>query len=206
MVNSKPQDLSTSKKAGRAFIDKYKQKNPNDIIEELDLYTSDIPDINYKIFTSRATPVTGESYNNLCDEDKQKVDKINALCDQFLNADKYVIAAPMWSVMFPSILKRYLDCIIINGKAIFISENEVKGLLDNKERKMAYIQSSGGVYPKIISAKFNHGVNYIHDIFKFLGVKQFEKVMVEGVDMSTIGEEKALAKALKDIDYIIDDF
>lgn len=203
-VNSKPEELSASKTVGREFVNRFLQKNSDYQLMELDLYNEDIPEINYKHFKCRAETVSGEEYEALTQEDKKAVDRINQLCDQFLSADTYVIAAPMWSVMFPSRLKRYFDCIIQNNKVIKVSPKKVEGLLDDKERNMVYIQSSGGDYPMIFAGKFNHGVNYCEDIFKFLGVKRFEKLMVEGVDTPKIGKEAAIKKAYEKMDDIID--
>ncbi|HHV96632.1 MAG TPA: FMN-dependent NADH-azoreductase [Clostridiaceae bacterium] len=202
--NSKPEYMSTSKIVGREFVNRFLAANPDHYLEELDLYKEDVPEINHKIFTGRAEPVSGEKYDALTESEKRQVEKIISLCDQFLSADTYVIAAPMWSLSFPSRLKRYIDCIIINNKTIKVSPEEVKGLLNDKERNMVYIQSSGGDYPMILSWKFNHGINYIKDIFKFLGISRFEKILVEGVDKLSIGKNEAIAKAFKDIDVVID--
>jgi FMN-dependent NADH-azoreductase len=203
-ASSKPESMSTSKTAGRDFVNKFFNKNSDYQLIELDLYNEDIPDVNFRYFTGRAELASGAAYDALSEQDKKIVDRINFLCDQFLSADTYVISAPMWSVSFPAILKRYIDCVILNNKLIKITEEEVTGLLDDKLRKMVYIQSSGGDYPKVLSFKFNHGVSYLHDIFKFLGIKDFEKILVEGVDMTDIGREKALEKAYKDIDDLIE--
>lgn len=203
-VNSKPENMSTSKTVGRTFVNKFLIKNHDYKLEELDLYNEDIPEINHKVFTGRAETTSGAQYNELSPQDKKDVDRINQLCDQFLSADIYVIAAPMWSLSFPSRLKRYADCIILNNKTIKISQEEVKGLLDDKERKMVYIQSSGGVFPKLFNGMFNHGIDYLHDIFKFLGIKTFEKILVQGIDDSDVGKEKAMSKAYEDMEDIID--
>lgn len=203
-VNSKPEELSTSKTVGREFVNRFLNKNPDYQLIELDLYNEYIPELNYKYFKCRAETVSGADYEALSQEDKKAVDRINQLCDQFLSADTYVIAAPMWSLSFPSRLKRYLDCIIQNNKVIRVSPKKVEGLLDDKERNMVYIQSAGGDYPMIFSKKINHGVSYCEDIFKFLGVKRFEKLLVEGVDTPKIGREAAIKKAYKEMDSIID--
>lgn len=203
-VNSKPEELSTSKQVGREFINRFREMNPEYEIMELDLYNEDIPEINYKLFTSRAELASGKSYNDLTEEDRKKVDRINALADQFISADCYVIAAPMWSVDCPSRLKRYIDCVVINNKSIKISSEKVSGLLGDKKRSMLYIQSSGGVYPKIFDGKFNHAVNYCDDLFKFLGVKVFEKLLVEGVDSQDVGKDVAKHKAYRELENIIE--
>lgn len=202
-ADSKPENLSTCKTVGRQFVNSFLKENTDFTSEELDLYSEYIPEVNYKIFTGRAKLVSGPEYSALSLEDRRAVDAVNSLCDQFLKADTYVIAAPMWSVSFPSVLKKYIDCIIIDDKVIKVYSDTVKGLLDNKERNMIYIQSSGGVYPKIFSGNFNHGVDYFHDIFKFLGINKFEKILVEGVDDPSVGREKAISSANKDIDNVL---
>lgn len=202
-VNTKPEELSTSKTVGREFVTRFMAKNTDYELMEIDICNDNIPEMNYKYFKCRAELVTGQEYDALTEQEKQDVDRINQLSDQFLSADAYVIAAPMWSVMFPSRLKRYIDCVILNNKVIKVSPDEVKGLLDDRERNMVYIQSSGGVYPKLFSGKINHGANYLHDIFKFLGIKKFEKIMVEGVDIPSVGKETAIKKAYDEMDEII---
>ncbi|NMM61315.1 FMN-dependent NADH-azoreductase [Clostridium sp. P21] len=202
-VSTKPEEMSTSKTVGREFINRVMEQYSDYELMEIDVSSEYIPELNYKYFKSRAELVSGQEYEALSQDDKLAVDRINELCDQFLSADVYVIAAPMWSVMFPARLKMYIDCIILNDKVIKVTPDEVKGLLGDKEREMVYIQSSGGVYPKIFSGKVNHGVNYVHDIFKFLGISKFDKIMVEGVDIPSIGREAAIEKAVYDMDEVI---
>ncbi|PRR84673.1 FMN-dependent NADH-azoreductase [Clostridium luticellarii] len=206
-ANTKPEDASASKTAGRRFINNFISKNQNNYaVEELDLYNENIPEINHRIFIGRGQLVSGDIYNSLSEEDKKKVDRINALCDQFLSADTYVIAAPMWSLSCPSRLKSYLDCIMVNDKIIKISGEDAVGLLDDKIRNMVYIQSCGEIYPKIFSSKFNHAINYFRDVFKFLGINKFESILIEGTDTSSIGTDKALENCQKDIENVVTKF
>ena len=122
-VNSKPENISTSKTVGREFVKRFLAKNTDYTLEELDLYNENIPEVNYKLFSKRAETASGVEYDRLSVQDKTDVDRINSLCSQFLSADTYVIAAPMWSISYPSRLKRYIDCIIINNKVIKITQS-----------------------------------------------------------------------------------
>lgn len=203
-VNTKPENISTSKTVGRTFVNEFIKANSDYQVEELDIYNEYIPEVNHRIFQRRAEPVTGKEYDALSQQDKKDVDRVNQLCNQFLSADTYVIAAPMWSVSYPSRLKQYIDCIILNDRVIKVSPEKVDGLLDDKERNMVYIQSSGGIYPKLLGGAFNHGVDYFHDIFKFLGIRRFEKILVQGVDMPEVGREEAIKKANEDIHKVIE--
>lgn len=185
-------------------MDRFVQNYPEYQLIEHDICNEYIPELDHRFLNDNGDIVSGNDYNLLSDNDKKIVDRINDLCNEFVSADVYVIAYPMWSSLFPPRLKMYIDCIVQNGKTIKISEDESSGLLSDKERSVLCIQSSGGVYPKIISWKINHGINYLHDIFRHLGIKKFEKLLVEGVDVQDIGKEKAVEKAFDEIDELID--
>jgi FMN-dependent NADH-azoreductase len=203
-VNTKPEHMSTSKTVGRKFVNRFLSKNPDYELIENDICNEYVPELNYKYYKDRAELVSGEDYDKLNREEQKAVEKIKELSQQFVSADAYVIAAPMWSAFFPARLITYIDCVIQKDKVIKINDEEVEGLLGYKKRTAVYIQSSGGVFPKILSGKINHGTNYLEDIFKFIGIKDFHKLMVEGTGKDEIGIEGAEEKAFKEMDKIIE--
>ncbi|HBK3213511.1 TPA: NAD(P)H-dependent oxidoreductase, partial [Clostridioides difficile] len=142
-VNSKPEDLSSSKTVARKFINKFMEKNKDFEVEEIDLYKEHIPRLEYQYFEKRNSIVSEENAKNLDDKDRKELTKIRNLCDQFVSASVYVIAAPMWSLSFPAPLKEYIDCIIQDGKTIsFEGNDKPQGILNDIDRSMVYIQSS----------------------------------------------------------------
>lgn len=203
-VNTKPEQLSTSKTVGREFVNRFLVRNPDYELIENDICNEYVPELHYRYYKDRAELVSGEDYDKLSKEEQQAVDRIKELSDQFVSADAYVIAAPMWSAFFPARLITYIDCVIQKDKVLKINENEVEGLLDDKKRTAVYIQSSGGIFPKILSGKINHGTNYLEDIFKFIGIKEFHKLMVAGTGKNKLGIEGAEEKAFEDMDKIIE--
>jgi FMN-dependent NADH-azoreductase len=203
-ASPKPETESVSKRAGREFVTRCAANIPDCTVEELDLYTSFIPLPRQTYFTGWVELVTGAQYDVLSDDDKRAVTRMNDLCTQFEAADIYVIASPMWSLSYPSILKQYLDCIMLNNRLIRLSDTGVDGLLGSKQRKMVYIQSSGGIYPKLLYKQLNFGIRYFHDIFKFLGIRDFSRVLIQGTDMTGVGVEKALEAASDDFEAALD--
>lgn len=199
-ASPKPETESVSKQAGRAFVDRFLSENPDYTVEELDLPTASLPQPNQHCFTGRCSLVGGPELDTLSETDRMAVQRMNELCTQFLSADVYVIASPMWSLSFPAWLKQYIDCIMLNGRLLRITTGGVCGLLDDKPRKMVYIQSSGGVYPKVLYGQLNVGVKYIHDLFRHLGIHEFHKVLIQGTDMPEIGKDKAMAAASEDFE------
>lgn len=190
---------STSKRAGLGFINKINHDNKYEV-EHIDLFNTELPKLNSKILTDRATIESNEML--LSNREKNDLKIINDNINSFLEADLYVIAYPMWSMNMPYVLKQYIDSIIVNGKTVNITEEDVTGLLDDKHRQMVIIQSSGGKYPKILNRFMNHGITYLKDIFTFLGIKDIETIYVEGIE-SESAKEEAIYKSIIDSDKVI---
>ena len=184
-VNSKPEDLSASKTVARKFINKFLQKNKDFQVEEIDLYKEHIPRLEYQYFEKRNCIVNEDDAKKLNDKDQKEVQRIRALCDQFISANVYVIAAPMWSLSFPAPLKEYIDCIV-------------------QEEKTISFESSGGNVPWMLRPILNKGLNYVEDIIKFMGIKKFEELLVDGTGFTEEEKQEAINKASEKIDDIID--
>ncbi|MBP3932181.1 MAG: NAD(P)H-dependent oxidoreductase [Peptostreptococcaceae bacterium] len=202
-VNSKPEELSSSKTVGRAFVNKFLEEHNDFEIEEIDLYDINIPRLQYRYFEKRNTLINEDARNDLNEKDKKDVEKIISLCDQFRSADVYVIAAPMWSLSFPAPLKEYLDCIVQDDKTIKVTESKMEGLLSDKPRSVVYIQSSGANIPWILRPVFNKGLNYVEDIMKAMGIKQFKELLVDGTGFTEEERKEAVNRAIEEIDDII---
>lgn len=205
-VDTKPENDSVCKILGRELVNKLISKHPESSIEELDLYTINLPEMSSDFVTEEISLVKGDAYDKLSNESKKAVDRIDELCNQFLSSDIYIIAAPMWSLSFPSRLKQYIDCIALGDKFLLFENgsHKPKPLLNDKKRSMVYLQTSGGDFPFWMEYKINYGVDYCHDLFKGLGMEKFEKILVEGTIQYKDNKDKYMNKAYKDIDKVIE--
>lgn len=201
--NSKPEKLSSSKTVARVFIQKFIEKNPNFDVEEVDLYKDHIPRLEYEYFSGRSALVEKEALKQLDDHAQKEIQRINDLCDQFMKARVYVIAAPMWSLSFPPQLKEYFDCVIQDKKTIKFENKKPKGKLNDLDRSLVYIQSSGGKIPTYIRPILNRGVNYITYISKFMGIKTTKEILVDGTGTTEEERLASIDKASKEIDKIM---
>jgi FMN-dependent NADH-azoreductase len=205
-VNSKPEDLSSSKTVGRAFVNKFIEKYPEFTVEELDLYKAHIPRLEYQYFQKRNCIINEDALRDLPEKEQREVQKIVDLCNQFVSAEVYVIASPMWSLSFPSPLKEYIDCIVQENRTITFPDNgdKPKGLLNDKPRTVVYIQSSGANIPFVLRPILNRGLNYIEDIMKSMGISSFERLLVDGTGTTETERIEAIEKAKGKIDEVID--
>lgn len=204
-VNSKPENLSSSKMVARKFINKFLERNGDFKVEEVDLYKEHIPRLEYQYFKDRNCVITEEDAKKLPEKDQKEIRKMRDLCDQFISAQMYVIAAPMWSLSFPAPLKEYIDCIVQEEKTIsFEKGKKPKGLLDDKERAVVYIQSSGGNIPWILDPIMDKGENYVAQIMKAMGIKNVQELKVDATGTTEEERENAIRGAEEKIDSILD--
>jgi FMN-dependent NADH-azoreductase len=202
-ANPKPENMSASRTVARALVNRIMEKYRDIEFESLDLYEQHIPQLKHSYFAGRSKIVSEEERQKLPKEEQEEVNQIIRLCDQFRDADTYVLAAPMWSLSFPSPVKEYMDCVIQAGKTIEFRGDKPHGLLNNKARIFIYVQASGGHIPWLVKPALNKGLNYVHDVMRFIGISRFEELLVDGTGTSEEERQEAIDRAMKKIDDIV---
>ncbi|MDO5521947.1 MAG: NAD(P)H-dependent oxidoreductase [bacterium] len=203
-VNSKPEELSASKTVARELINRFLQKNNNFEVKEVDLYKEHIPRLEYQYFEGRNCIINEEAAKELPEESQKEVQRIRELCDEFISASVYIIAAPMWSLSFPAPLKEYIDCIVQVKKTVLIEKGKKpKGLLDNEYRALVYVESCGGNIPWLLDSVMDRGENYVASIMKMLGIAKVEELKVDNTGTTEDERSNAIAKAMDKIDAIL---
>lgn len=168
-------EASKSMKVLYAFLDSYKKSHPEDEIITLDLYKEDFPEIDYDVMTGWAALQTGADFSTLSAEQQRKIARFNESTEQFLAADKVVIANGLWNLNIPTRLKAWFDTINVAGKTFRYTETGPVPLTEGK--KALHIQASGGVY-----AGQDMASQYVKGMLNFVGVNEVEQVFIEGAD------------------------
>lgn len=180
-ANAKPEGQSRTFKISDSFVNEYKQNNPTDEIITLDLYKENIDFLKGEDLGSVFGPKNEESRNH----------PILKYSYQFAEADKYVIAAPMWNLSVPSILKAYIDYVSIVGIAFKYTENGPVGLLENK--KAVYVATRGGAYAE---TPYEMDGIYLRGILTFFGIKDIQTIAAEKLDVAGEDIDKTLENAI----------
>ncbi|MCH4169186.1 MAG: FMN-dependent NADH-azoreductase [Streptococcaceae bacterium] len=177
VIKSHPLDAETSRSILilDTFINEYQTLNPGDTIEVVDLYNSFIPEIDKDVLTAWGALAGGQSLTELSDDQAQKVTRLNELIDQFIEADKVVVANPLWNLNVPTRLKAWFDAINVAGKTFKYTENGPVPLTPGK--KTLHIQSNGGFYEGKDASSL-----YVKGIFEFLGADEVNQIFIEGID------------------------
>jgi len=177
--NLKPAELSCSLSVGNEFLDEYLKHNPDDEVHVLDLYRDHIQRIDADVLSGWGKLRGGESFASLSADEQRKISRIGKHADQFIAADKYVFVTPMFNLGFPAEFKMYIDAVCVAGKTFAYTPTGPVGLLKDQRRKSLHIHSSGGFH---YGKDEDHSVPYLKAVMGFMGVEDFEAIVVEGVD------------------------
>ena len=127
---------------------------------------------------------------------RQDVATGQAVLDEFLVADIVVIGAPMYNFTIPSQLKAWIDRIVVAGKTFRYGASGPEGLAGNKRVIIAI--SRGGLYgPGAQAAALEHVETYLRGILGFIGIKDPEFIIAEGLLIGPQQREKSIQYALQ---------
>ncbi|HEX2951292.1 MAG TPA: NAD(P)H-dependent oxidoreductase [Armatimonadota bacterium] len=175
-AHPRPQHSQTLRIA-EAFLDAYRTVHPNDIIDELDLYRENVPHlteahISAMLHQGEPTEMSADAasaWNEIMEKIKR-----------FTSADKYLITAPMWNFSVPSVMKAYIDHIVMAGYTFrYTGPGASIGMME--ERPMVIVSSRGGIYSQPPMTESEMCVRYLRNVFDFLGFDVISEIVIEGL-------------------------
>ena len=190
-ANMKNDGESRTYKVSDSFVEAYKKNNPEDEVIVLDLYKENIDFLRADDLGKLFGPKNEESKN----------DSLLKYAYQFAEADKYIIAAPMWNLSIPAILKAYIDYVSVTGITFQYTAEGPVGLLNNK--KAVHIVSRGGEYG---NAPYEMGDRYLRTILGFFGISDIETIAIENVDVIGADVQGKVEEAIESAKLLIDKF
>ncbi|GLQ74798.1 NAD(P)H-dependent oxidoreductase [Vibrio penaeicida] len=121
---------------------------------------------------------------DLTEEQQNILATSNQLIEEIKQADKLIIAAPMYNFTVPTQLKNWIDLIARAGVTFQYSENGPEGLLTNV-KETTVITTRGGVHK---DTENDIVTSYLKTTLGFVGIHNVNFVYAEALSM---GEELA---------------
>ena len=118
----------------------------------------------------------------------------DVLIDELTAADVIVFAVPMHNFGPPSTLKAWIDHVVRVGRTVSCSHAGPEGRL--KGKRVILVLARSGFYSDGPAKVLDFQEPYLRAILGFIGLTDIKVVRVEGVAMSAIGPEKAVASAM----------
>jgi len=200
-ANSRPIEQAVSVKLYHTFLESYQAANPEDTISELDLFEENLPyydtdKINGMFKLSKGMELTPT--------EQEATTLVNKYLNQFIEADKVVIAFPLWNFTVPAVLHTYLDYLAQAGKTFQYTAEGPVGLLTDK--KVALLNARGGVYSEGPAQSVEMAVNYVHTMLNFWGVQNISSVIIEGHNQYPDQAESIIAEGLEKAAAVASEF
>ncbi|MCM3546063.1 FMN-dependent NADH-azoreductase [Priestia megaterium] len=174
-ANDRSASEAVSVKLYDAFLESYRQSHQDEEIIELNLFKEELPYlgadmINGQFKLARGLEVTAA--------ENKAAETANYYLEQFVRADKIVIAFPLWNFTVPAVLHTYFDYLNQAGKTFKYTPEGPVGLLGDK--KVMLLNARGGVYSEGPAAEVEMAVKYVSSVLQFFGITDVKSVIIEG--------------------------
>ena len=174
-ANDRSASEAVSVKLYDAFLESYRQSHQDEEIIELNLFKEELPYlgadmINGQFKLARGLEVTAA--------ENKAAETANYYLEQFVRADKIVIAFPLWNFTVPAVLHTYFDYLNQAGKTFKYTPEGPVGLLGDK--KVMLLNARGGVYSEGPAAEVEMAVKYVSSVLQFFGITDVNSVIIEG--------------------------
>ena len=180
-----------------AFLNSYQEGHPSDEIITLDLFGVELPPFDGLLVNAKYNILHGKPHPL---EEAEAWLRVEDIIARFKDADKYVLATPMWNFNIPYRLKQYIDIIVQPTYTFSYSPEEgYKGLVTGKSIFIAYAR--GGEYlPGTPVEAFDFQTTYLEFILGFIGFTDIRRVIVEptlerGPEVAQARRRAAIAQA-----------
>lgn len=156
-----------------------------------DIVAEDLP--HFTAVTAPSAHPLSKAMPTLDEAQQAKRDNSDAILKEFVGADTVVIGVPMYNFTLPSELKAWVDRLIVPGTTFRYGANGPEGLIGDKRVILAIAR--GGVYgAESAFASAEHAESFLRLALGFIGVKNLEVVIAEGLNVAD-GREQAIASA-----------
>ncbi len=187
-------ELSRTQKIANTFLDELERTNPNVEITEKNLMLMNPLFLNYFSFKQR---------EELISQGKLSHPSFD-LANEFAQTDKIVIAAPLWELSFPAVLRVYIENVSVAGISFKYTNEGSVGLC--RADKLMYITTRGGDFSSPPLSEVEMGASFLKAMCTMYGIKDFQCISVNGLDMDGTDPDRLVNEAINDAVKAAKDF
>ncbi|WP_327145039.1 FMN-dependent NADH-azoreductase [Nocardia sp. NBC_01327] len=164
---------SQSRALAQTFIEGLTARDPELIVETLDLFEAELPEFGTHAAEAKLALFTGRDQTP---EQLVAWEQARTVFDRFAAADQYVINIPIWNAGVPYIFKQWVDIVTQPGWAFtFDPETGYSGLLTQKRAVTVY---TSGVHQPGVPVEFgsDFATPFVQDWLNFVGIKDIAEI------------------------------
>lgn len=160
---------SSSLALGNHFVKTFSAANPKVLVRVKDLSANPVPHLDGEAISAGYVPV-----ENRTDGQRKKHQYRLDLIDEIAEAKEIVVTLPMWNWGIPSVLKAYIDQILLIGSLDPYTNRKLAG------KKVTVLLATGGNYgPDSHHPEWDFVSSYVKHIFVSLGSEDVAVIRAE---------------------------
>lgn len=161
-----------------AFLSAFESAWPDVTIMRHEVAAMDLAAVDGNLLARREALIDGRAFEN----------PLFAPARDFAGADAIVVAAPYWDLMFPAMLKVYIEHIFIRELTFRYVDDMPIGLC--RARRALLLTTAGSPIGGL-----DFGTDYLRATFGMLGIGQMDSIAAEGLDLAGADVDGILAAA-----------
>ena len=186
-------DYSTSRAVANEYLANWKAANPSGQVIEKDLVKDPVPHLDAEAIYANYTPVENQS-PSMSKKHSYRMD----LIDELVSVDEILISTPLWNWSIPSVLKSYIDQIVVTG----VLDNSAQRLAG---KKVTFVVAQGGSYKEgTPKAGWDFATGYLELVARALGATDIKTILAEftlagvapGMDFLKEAKSKSIEAAM----------
>ncbi|MGG7955144.1 NAD(P)H-dependent oxidoreductase [Klebsiella aerogenes] len=187
---------SVSRKLSSAIVDKLKTIN-----SELDIIYHDLSQTHVAHLSGEHMSVF-RKYSSPNGDLKKDIDAGYRYIEEIFDADYIVLGVPMYNLSIPSVLKVWIDRVVVPDVTFSHTTNGLKGLLP-PGKKLFIASSRGGVYTNGSElSPLDYQEKYILSVLGSIGLTDSTVIRAEGISYGEEVANQSIRKALNIISEI----
>lgn len=191
-ANDRPAAQAVSVRMYNQFLKTYKETHAEDEITEVDLFQEEMPYFGNAAITGLFKLKQGMEPTA---EESKAAEIANHYLEQFMAADKVVLAFPLWNFTVPAPLITYLSYLMQAGKTFKYTPEGPVGLAGDK--KFALLSARGGVYSTEAMKASEMAMNLVKVSVALWGITNPDEIVIEGHNQNPAQSEAIIEAGLQ---------
>lgn len=176
----------------RTFLESYQRTHPQDTIEAIDLWETELPPFDARTIEAKFAVLRRKQFT---DEQLARWESLRQLSRQFNAADKYVFSVPMWNFGIPYPMKHYIDVVTLPGENwIWSKERGYEPLRSGKKALLIYSSANDYALDALAGSDFQKP--YMRRWLRFIGIYDVHEITVAPV----LAEPEVVAEVRAQVD------
>lgn len=180
---------SISNQLAAEFVATWQKSHPNAVVIHQDIGANPPPVVSLDWVVGSFAPAEFQT-----EASRAAITVSDRFVNEFLDADLYVFAVPMYNLSVPAQFKAYIDQIVRAGKTFGVSDQGYVPLVHGK--KLVITTASGGSFKMDgPAAAYNFHEPYIRAIFGFIGITDITFIYADAQNMDEASKHQGLTAA-----------